>query len=361
MRFTAAALTLALLAPLQLVEVARAQGASDERRAAEAAADTGTVARAQFTSLVTDREPVDHLTATSTDIDKLYFFTEFIGMAGRTVTHRWLYFDEVAAEIPFEIGGPRWRVFSYKTLQASLAGEWSVALVDERGLTMDVFSILVASSIGASAANAVASTAGASTAPPVEADARASSTIPARLQDATTEGSASPGESVAAAGDASALSVGPTASASIASDVGVASRMRRIRAMFPDARYVLVNDTLSGDDCPSGGFFSWRKTGHGLWSMDMSGKRYIRVRESAGDTGELRPDPDYRADRSDCLTYSGHNFDEARRELVSEFQLDCEGSTRDTFSASSLTRRDDIVDLTLFGDELVVCRYRTDR
>jgi hypothetical protein len=37
------------------------------------------------------------------------------------------------AEVPFEIGGQRWRVFSSKNLAPSLTGEWKVSVLDASG------------------------------------------------------------------------------------------------------------------------------------------------------------------------------------------------------------------------------------
>lgn len=101
------------------------------------AADQGNmnewVARAQFTTNVIDREPVDDVTELTNDIDKILFFTELRSMTGQTVTHRWEYNGSVMAEVSFDIGGPRWRVYSSKNLLPSQTGEWKVSVVDGAG------------------------------------------------------------------------------------------------------------------------------------------------------------------------------------------------------------------------------------
>lgn len=93
----------------------------------------GWVERAIFTSQIQDREPVDEVTVIDTNLQEIQFFTELRQLAGRTVTHRWEYEGEVMAEVRFEVGGPRWRVFSKKGLLPSQTGKWTVVVVDESG------------------------------------------------------------------------------------------------------------------------------------------------------------------------------------------------------------------------------------
>jgi len=91
------------------------------------------VRRAQFTSGVEEREPVDSLQQVSDDRARLLFFTELRGLDGRTVTHRWEHAGDVVAEVPFEVDGPRWRVWSSKDLDEGALGSWAVTVVDESG------------------------------------------------------------------------------------------------------------------------------------------------------------------------------------------------------------------------------------
>jgi len=97
---------------------------------------TGTVARAQFTSAVQDREPVDKLSNLPNDQNRVYFFSEIKDAANQKITHRWEHNGKVVSEIGFDIGGDRWRVFSNKTLDPSQTGEWKVSVVDEAGGTL---------------------------------------------------------------------------------------------------------------------------------------------------------------------------------------------------------------------------------
>jgi hypothetical protein len=104
--------------------------------AAAPAASQGTVARAVFTSGVSDREPTDTITTLTNDTTNITFFTELQGMQGQTVTHRWEHGDKVMAEVKFDVGGSRWRVFSSKRLDPSWTGEWKVSVVDANGGTL---------------------------------------------------------------------------------------------------------------------------------------------------------------------------------------------------------------------------------
>ncbi len=91
------------------------------------------VARAAITSAVVDREPVDNLLTLSNEFDRVYFFTDLRHLEGHRVSHRWYYRDRLMSEVQFEIRGPRWRVWSSKSLDPSWVGEWRVAVVDQDG------------------------------------------------------------------------------------------------------------------------------------------------------------------------------------------------------------------------------------
>ncbi|MFA5531515.1 MAG: DUF2914 domain-containing protein, partial [Thiohalomonadaceae bacterium] len=93
----------------------------------------GAVVRALFTSDVREREPVDQHATLPAGTGRIYFFTELRDMEGQTVSHRWEQDGEVMAEVPFNVGGPRWRVWSSKNIDSGATGEWSVAVVDGAG------------------------------------------------------------------------------------------------------------------------------------------------------------------------------------------------------------------------------------
>ncbi len=104
---------------------------------AKAPAINGEVTRAVFTTGIKDREPVDKITTLTNDKDKIYFFTEIHNMSGHIVKHRWVYNGKTMAEVEFGVGGPRWRVWSTKSLLPQWTGEWKVSVVDEAGKVLN--------------------------------------------------------------------------------------------------------------------------------------------------------------------------------------------------------------------------------
>lgn len=95
------------------------------------------VGRAQLTTNVVNREPVDELSQSvhtaSSGEDYIYFFTEIRELAGQTIVHRWEHGGSVVASVPFRIGGNRWRVFSRKSIAADQTGQWTVTAVGPHG------------------------------------------------------------------------------------------------------------------------------------------------------------------------------------------------------------------------------------
>lgn len=95
-------------------------------------AETG-VSRTVFTSAIENKEPVSDLQTISSDISRIYFFTELMGLNGHTIIHRWEYNGQVLAEISFQVGGNRWRTWSSKNILPSWTGKWQVSVLDEGG------------------------------------------------------------------------------------------------------------------------------------------------------------------------------------------------------------------------------------
>jgi hypothetical protein len=102
------------------------------------------VARHQFTSSIEEREPADSL-SDAMNVNPLYYFTELRDFQDSTVVHRWVFNDEVKAEVTFKVGGPRWRVYSSKRFQPDWDGEWKVEVVDQAGVVVasDVIQISI--------------------------------------------------------------------------------------------------------------------------------------------------------------------------------------------------------------------------
>ncbi len=137
----AVALTAALTAPQAAAEdappaaPAPAKAGPSQAQASASVASTE-VALARFTTAVEEREPVDSITfldASDAGADRVLFYTDLRGLEGDTVTHRWEYNGQVMGEVPFQIGGPRWRVWSSKQLMPTWLGEWSVEVVKGDG------------------------------------------------------------------------------------------------------------------------------------------------------------------------------------------------------------------------------------
>jgi hypothetical protein len=95
------------------------------------------VSRAQFTSAILDREPVDEITSIDSSTAKVFFFTELRDLEETTIRHRWIHGGEVLAEVEFKVRGSRWRVYSSKTLLPEWTKGWKVEVVAEDGAVLD--------------------------------------------------------------------------------------------------------------------------------------------------------------------------------------------------------------------------------
>lgn len=100
------------------------------------------IERAQFTSAILDREPVDEITHYDSSTGSVYFFTELLNFEGITATHRWIYNGEIKFELSFKIRGPRWRVYSQKTLPADWTGDWRVEVVNGDGTVLAGYNLV---------------------------------------------------------------------------------------------------------------------------------------------------------------------------------------------------------------------------
>lgn len=90
------------------------------------------VSRAQLTSAVAQREPIDNVTSLSLQQQKqLYFFTQINHFNDRVIYHRWLLNGKVMAQVKLSIGSDKWRTYSSKTFNRTMTGRWQAAVVDE--------------------------------------------------------------------------------------------------------------------------------------------------------------------------------------------------------------------------------------
>ncbi len=101
----------------------------------------GKISRAQFATKMDQREPYDDVIFVDDTAKEIFFFTEVLYMTGHQVTHRWEFEGKEVSRVTFDIGGPRWRIFSRKTLDEGLKGRWEVLVTDEKGwpLTSKIF------------------------------------------------------------------------------------------------------------------------------------------------------------------------------------------------------------------------------
>lgn len=101
------------------------------------------VERAQFTSAIADREPVDALETVSTSDGRVRFFTELHDLAGHQVIHRWEHAGQVMAEVTIEVGADRWRAWSSKRLLPAWTGPWQVSVVTADGENLGTWTVMV--------------------------------------------------------------------------------------------------------------------------------------------------------------------------------------------------------------------------
>lgn len=93
----------------------------------------GEVNRAQFTSNISDREPVDELVSVPVEMQKISYFTELLNFKGEKITHQWTYNDKEMYSLSFDVNGPRWRVWSSKRMLPRWNGSWTVNILDSNG------------------------------------------------------------------------------------------------------------------------------------------------------------------------------------------------------------------------------------
>ena len=93
----------------------------------------GSVVRSAFTRDIAEREPTENLQNLTNENGQVKFFTELRDMSGQTAIHRWEYEGKVVAEIEFNVKGPRWRVWSSKSLVPQWTGDWKVSVVNGAG------------------------------------------------------------------------------------------------------------------------------------------------------------------------------------------------------------------------------------
>lgn len=98
--------------------------------------DQPQVIRAQLTSAIDQREPVDiidHVWLDKETTGKIFFFVQLRDLMGQRVSIHWHYQDRVVAKVPLMIGSQNWRTYASKLLNKTGLGAWQVTLHDQSG------------------------------------------------------------------------------------------------------------------------------------------------------------------------------------------------------------------------------------
>jgi len=102
----------------------------------------GSIGRAFFANGIENREPMRVLNRVESNREAVYFFSELIDFTDQLVSHRWIFDSQVEAEVEFEVGGPRWRVWSRKTIPDNQRGLWQVDIIDQQGMIIESYPIM---------------------------------------------------------------------------------------------------------------------------------------------------------------------------------------------------------------------------
>jgi hypothetical protein len=90
------------------------------------------IRRAVICSSVSNHEPTDSLTTIPPSMGKVFFFTELVGLEGKTITHRWLKDGAKVADVRISVASNRYRCHSSRSV-AGKPGNWSVEVLNEDG------------------------------------------------------------------------------------------------------------------------------------------------------------------------------------------------------------------------------------
>jgi hypothetical protein len=95
---------------------------------------TDTIQRAQLTTNIKDREPVDDISSYVTG-SEVIFYTELVAFPDKLITHEWYYEGELQTSVNLEIDALSgiWRTWSSKRFQDTNIGNWFVLVRGEQG------------------------------------------------------------------------------------------------------------------------------------------------------------------------------------------------------------------------------------
>ncbi len=116
-----------------VVETTPAAAPAKQEMKEQSGFSRGSVVRSAFTRTIDEREPTENLENLTNENGQVKFFTELRDMSGQTAIHRWEYDGKIVAEVEFNVKGPRWRVWSSKSLIPQWTGDWKVSVVNGAG------------------------------------------------------------------------------------------------------------------------------------------------------------------------------------------------------------------------------------
>ncbi len=83
-----------------------------------------------------ERKPHNSVCELGNRNKKVFYFTELHDQQNHTVSHVWEYKGQVMAEVPFEVGGKRWRVWSSKNFMPKWTGVWVLKVIRDDGVIL---------------------------------------------------------------------------------------------------------------------------------------------------------------------------------------------------------------------------------
>lgn len=95
--------------------------------------EDGLVVRAQFTTGIKDKEPIDKVITINDKYHSIYFFTEVKLFEDKIVSHKWTYNNKTYRINNFMVKGPRWRMYSMIDLPDGMYGLWTVYVTNNEG------------------------------------------------------------------------------------------------------------------------------------------------------------------------------------------------------------------------------------
>ncbi len=113
--------------------------------AGQAEEQTGlTVSRAAICNDIVEHEPVDKGTTFTSDVNKLYCFSEIMGAQTNThITHVWYFMGTERARVELKVNGSKWRTSSSKRIQDFEIGDWEVKILDAEDTVLKVLKFTI--------------------------------------------------------------------------------------------------------------------------------------------------------------------------------------------------------------------------